>query len=41
MGGVVKALNNLTGWNWGQFGEASFFVQGAYRNANSDLKTFK
>jgi len=35
------ALNNLVGWGWGQYGEAAFFVQGAYRNADNDLKTFK
>jgi len=37
----VKALHNLIGWNWGQYGEAVFFVQGAYRNAENGLKTFK
>jgi len=41
VGGVVKVLHNLIGWDWGQYGEAVFFVQGAYRNADSDLKTFK
>ena len=39
--GVVKALSNLIGWNWGQYGEAAFFVQGAFRNADNELKTFK
>ena len=41
IGGVVKALYKLIGWDWGQYGEAVFFVQGAYRNAENDLKTFK
>jgi hypothetical protein len=41
VGGVAKALSNLIGWNWGQYGEAAFFVQGAFRNADNDLKTFK
>ncbi len=39
--GVVKALSNLIGWNRGQYGEAAFFVQGAFRNADNELKTFK
>ena len=34
-------LDNLVGWDWGQHGEVVFFVQGAYRNAANDLKTFK
>jgi hypothetical protein len=41
VGGVVKVLHNLIGWDWGQYGEAAFFVQGAYRDAENDLKTFK
>jgi len=41
VGGVVMALNNLVGWGWGQYGEAIFFIQRAYRNAGNDLKTFK
>jgi len=41
IGGVVKALQSLVGWGWGQYGEVVFFVQGAYRNADSGLKTFK
>ena len=39
--GVVTALNSLIGWGWGQYGEAAFFVQAAFRNADNDLKTFK
>jgi len=39
--GVVKALYDLIGWDWSQYGEAVFFVQGAYRNVDDKLKTFK
>lgn len=39
--GVVTALNSLIGWGWGQYGEAAFFVQAAFRNADNNLKTFK
>jgi hypothetical protein len=39
--GVVKALRSLIRGNWGQHGEAAFFVQGAFRDANNDLKTFR
>lgn len=41
VGGVVKALRELIGWDWGQYGEAVFFVQGAYRSAGNNLNTFK
>ena len=41
VGGVVMALHDIIGWDWGQYGDAVFFVQGAYRNADDDLKTFK
>lgn len=41
IGGVVKALQNLVGRGWGQYGEVVFFIQGAYRSADSGLKTFK
>jgi hypothetical protein len=37
----VKALRELIGWDWGQYGEAVFFVQGAYRSAGNNLNTFK
>ena len=39
--GVVKALNSLIEWDWGRYGEATFFVQGAFQNADNNLKTFK
>lgn len=41
IGAVVKALSNLIGWDWGQYGEAAFFVQAAFRDADNDLKMFK
>ena len=39
--GVVKALDSLIGWGWGQYGDAAFFVQAAFRDADNNLKTFK
>jgi len=39
--GVVKALSSLIGWDWGQCGDAAFFVQAAFRDADNDLKMFK
>jgi len=39
--GVATALSSLIGSGWGQYGEAAFFVQAAFHNADNDLKTFK
>ena len=41
VGRVARVLNDLIGWDLGQYGEAVFFVQGAFRNAESDLKSFE
>ncbi len=38
---TAASLRNLTGWEWGGYGDVVFFVMGAYCNENSDVETFK
>jgi hypothetical protein len=39
--GVSSALHRLCGHSWGQYGDVVFFLQGAYRDEQGHLKTFK
>lgn len=38
---VNKALTGLVGFNWGQLGDAAFFLVGAMRTENQQIQTFK
>lgn len=38
---VLKVLRELVGWNWGQYGDVVFFVQGAFQNEQGKLKLFE
>lgn len=38
---TVRTLHGLIGHDWDQFGDAVFFVLGAYRDANDKTVMFK
>jgi hypothetical protein len=38
---VLKVLQKLIGWDWGQYGDVVFFVQGAFQNEEGELKLFE
>jgi hypothetical protein len=38
---AAAALMSLRGNDWGQHGEVVFFLQGAYRDKENAVKTFK
>ena len=38
---LKKALTGMVGYNWGQVGDAAYFLTRAYRDENQELNTFK
>jgi hypothetical protein len=37
----IRALRPLIGFDWGQHGDVVFFIQGAFRDDNKRVSTFK